>query len=98
MQFDRTVAGIRIINAGSVGMPYERAPGAYWAMLGESVDLERTTYDFTAAAAAIRASLWPAAREFADENLLVVPTPEEAIAVFEGKPSPRETYQKRSGA
>jgi putative phosphoesterase len=29
-QFERTVAGKRVINSGSVGMPYEDAPGAYW--------------------------------------------------------------------
>jgi predicted phosphodiesterase len=30
MQFDRTVAGVRVVNAGSVGMAYEVEPGAYW--------------------------------------------------------------------
>jgi putative phosphoesterase len=30
MQFERTVAGVRIVNAGSVGMAYEEEPGAYW--------------------------------------------------------------------
>ena len=32
MQFERTVAGVRVINAGSVGMPYEEEPGAYWLL------------------------------------------------------------------
>jgi putative phosphoesterase len=32
MQFERTVAGIRIVNAGSVGMAYEQEPGAYWLL------------------------------------------------------------------
>ena len=32
MQFDRVVAGKRIVNSGSVGMPYEDAPGAYWTL------------------------------------------------------------------
>jgi predicted phosphodiesterase len=84
MQFDREVSGIRIINAGSVGMPYERAPGAYWATFGGTVELRRTTYDLAAAAEAIRKSEWPQAREFAGENVLTIPTPEEATAVFEG--------------
>jgi putative phosphoesterase len=41
MQFDRTIAGKRVINSGSVGMPYEERPGAYWTL-----DLEhrRTEY------------------------------------------------------
>ena len=34
MQFRREIAGITVVNAGSVGMPYEEAPGAYWALLG----------------------------------------------------------------
>ena len=32
MQFDRTVAGKRVVNSGSVGMPYEDEPGAYWTL------------------------------------------------------------------
>jgi putative phosphoesterase len=41
MQFDRTVAGKRVVNSGSVGMPYD-GPGAYWTL-----DLEHrhTPYD-----------------------------------------------------
>ena len=33
MQFDRIVGRTRIVNAGSVGMPFQAA-GAYWALLG----------------------------------------------------------------
>jgi putative phosphoesterase len=42
MQFDRTIAGKRVINSGSVGAPYEDEPGAYWTL-----DLEhrRTEYN-----------------------------------------------------
>jgi putative phosphoesterase len=42
MQFDRTIAGRRVVNSGSVGMPYEDEPGAYWTL-----DLEHrhTPYD-----------------------------------------------------
>jgi putative phosphoesterase len=32
MQFDRTIAGKRVLNAGSVGMAYEEEPGAYWLL------------------------------------------------------------------
>jgi predicted phosphodiesterase len=44
VQFDRIVGGIRVVNAGSVGMPYEAKPGAYWALLGPDVELRRTEY------------------------------------------------------
>ncbi len=45
MQFDRTIAGIRVVNAGSVGMAYEDEPGAYWALLGPDVDHRRTPFE-----------------------------------------------------
>ena len=48
MQQDRSVGGVRWVNAGSVGMPYEDAPGAYWAVLGPGVELRRTEYDVAA--------------------------------------------------
>jgi putative phosphoesterase len=32
MQFDRTIAGTRVINSGSVGLPYDDEPGAYWTL------------------------------------------------------------------
>ena len=37
MQFDRQVAGRRMVNAGSVGLPYADQPGADWALLGPEV-------------------------------------------------------------
>ena len=42
MQFDRTIAGKRVVNSGSVGAPYEERLGAYWML-----DLEHrfTPYD-----------------------------------------------------
>ena len=38
MQFDRTVGTSRVVNAGSVGMPFGE-PGAYWLLLGPDVQL-----------------------------------------------------------
>lgn len=32
MQFERTIAGKRVINSGSVGKPFEEKPGAYWTL------------------------------------------------------------------
>ena len=83
MQVDRRVGGVRIVNAGSVGMPYEALPGAYWALLGPDVELRRTDYDLTAASALVAVLDWPRAEEFVRENLLTVPTRAEAIDVFE---------------
>jgi predicted phosphodiesterase len=41
IQYDRTAAGVRVVNAGSVGLPFE-SPGAYWLELGPSARLRRT--------------------------------------------------------
>ena len=86
MQVDRTVGDVRVVNAGSVGMPYAARPGAYWALLGPDVELRRTDYDLEAAAARIRASGWPDADAFAAENVLSVPSEEEALDVFDPRP------------
>jgi putative phosphoesterase len=81
MQFDRKVDGHRVVNAGSVGMPYGE-PGAYWAMLGPGLDLRRTQYDREVAARRIRAKDWPTAEEFATRNVLTVPSVEHAMTLF----------------
>jgi putative phosphoesterase len=83
MQFDRIVGGIRLVNAGSVGMPYEGEPGAYWALLGPDVELRRSDYDLERAAAAIRATTFPAADEFAEQHVLHPASAEEATEQFE---------------
>jgi predicted phosphodiesterase len=54
MQVDRHAGGWRVINAGSVGMPYEHEPGARWALLGPDVELRRTDYDREEAARRLR--------------------------------------------
>jgi putative phosphoesterase len=61
-QYERTVAGVRVVNAGSVGMPYEEEPGAYWLL-----DLEhrRTAYD----GAELKASREEAVAEFTERGL-----------------------------
>lgn len=64
MQFDRTVAGIRVVNAGSVGMPFG-TPGAYWLELGPEVRLRRTEYSRERAAELFRAADYPGAESFA---------------------------------
>jgi predicted phosphodiesterase len=77
MQFDRAVGDKRVVNAGSVGLPYG-ATGAHWVELGPDVRHRRTTYD----AAPLRASEWPRAAEIVSV-IEAPPTEEEAIAEFE---------------
>ncbi|HEY3085582.1 MAG TPA: metallophosphoesterase family protein [Candidatus Dormibacteraeota bacterium] len=78
MQFDRMVDRLRVINAGSVGMTYGE-PGACWAMLGPGVSLRRLDYDREAAARRIRDKPWSGAEEFARDNVINVPSIEEAM-------------------
>ena len=81
MQFDRMVGETRVVNAGSVGMPFGE-PGAYWLRLGPDVELRRTEYDLEAAARRIRATPYPAAEEFAATNVLRPPTEQQMLDVF----------------
>lgn len=83
LQFDREVAGIRSINAGSVGMPYEGRAGAYWALLGPDVELRRTEYSVERASERYRASGDPLAEPMV-ELLVNPPTREEVIEHAEG--------------
>ena len=61
-QFERTVAGVRVVNAGSVGAPYEEEPGAYWLL-----DLvhRRTPYD----GAELKVTREEAVAEFTERGL-----------------------------
>jgi predicted phosphodiesterase len=79
MQFDRTVGRMRVVNPGSVGMPYGE-PGAFWAVLGPDVQMRRSAYDREAAATRITSLDWPVAEEFARENVLTVPSAEKAMS------------------
>jgi putative phosphoesterase len=57
VRYDRHVAGVRLLNPGSVGLPYEGEAGvAFWALLGPDVELRRTEYDLEAALARMRAA------------------------------------------
>ena len=89
MQFDRMVDRIRVVNVGSVGMPFG-APGAYWAMLGPDADLRRTDYDRVAAAKRIRAKDWDQAEEFAASNVVSAPSVDEGMD-FMGKIEAKQT-------
>jgi predicted phosphodiesterase len=81
MQFDRLIAGVRVINAGSVGMPFGEV-GAYWLVLGPDVELRRTAYDLQRAATRIRATTYPQAAEFAEGSVLQPPTEAAMLEAF----------------
>jgi putative phosphoesterase len=85
-QFDRRVGELRVVNAGSVGMPYEGEVAAFWALLEDGEpSFRKTPIDVDRAVAALRASDWEPREEFIAENLLQAASREEAIAQFEAQ-------------
>jgi putative phosphoesterase len=81
MPFDRLAAGRRVVNPGSVGMPYG-PPGAHWALLGQGICLRRTRYDAAAAAEVIGASGYPDGAAWAREYVLHHYADTEALTAF----------------
>ena len=82
MQFDRTTGGVRVVNAGSVGMPFSQPQGAYWLLLGPDVQLRRTDYDFASAAGRLRDTDCPQVEELAVRYVLHPPTEAETLELF----------------
>jgi predicted phosphodiesterase len=81
VQFDRRLpSGPRVVNAGSVGIPFERPAGAYWARLGPGIELRRTEYEVEAAVAEMRRA--GVADDYLAE-LLEPPDGDETTARFE---------------
>ena len=81
MQFDRIIGNKRVVNAGSVGMPFGR-PSAYWLLLGPDIELRCTDYDLVLAADRVRRTSYPQAEEFAAKYILTPPSEEEMLTVF----------------
>lgn len=83
-QFDRRVGGKRVVNAGSVGMPYQGRPvGAFWLLLGAGgISLRRSDYDLNRAVGRIRATGYPGAEDMV-QILLEPPDPEWVARFFE---------------
>jgi putative phosphoesterase len=82
VSYQRRVDGTLLLNPGSVGLPYEGRPGAYWALLGPDVEHRRTEYDLDEAERRIRAEENPFG-ELTMELLRTPPTRAEAIAYGE---------------
>lgn len=82
MPFDRMVGSTRVVNAGSVGMPFGD-PGAFWVLLGPDVQLRRTAYDLAGAAERFRATDYPLADQDA-RSLVQPPTEREMLELYRG--------------
>jgi hypothetical protein len=81
MPFARVIDGIRVVNAGSVGMPFGRT-GADWLLIGPDVELRHTTYDLARAAAVIRGTRYPKADDFAANYVLSAPSEAAMLDAF----------------
>ena len=81
MQFDRMVGRVRVLNAGSVGMPFG-APGADWLILGPDIQFRHTQYDLVEAADRIRRTRYPQAEEFAANNVLQPPSEASMLKIL----------------
>jgi putative phosphoesterase len=77
-QDDRMVGDVRLVNAGSVGLPYEGDGAARWLWVADGVpELRRSEYDSAAAGARVLAAGWPDERSFGAALI----DPLEAIAI-----------------
>ncbi|MBA3376527.1 MAG: metallophosphoesterase family protein [Actinobacteria bacterium] len=86
VQFDRAVTGApRLVNAGSVGMPYEGDPDARWALLGPDIELRRTPYDVEAAIAELVATGMPGVERIVVRALRGEVAPDDAVRFFESQ-------------
>lgn len=81
MQFDRMIGSTRVVNAGSVGMPFGE-PGADWLLLEPEVQLQHTSYDLAKAAERIRRTSYPQAEGFAANYVSQPPTEGKMLEVF----------------
>lgn len=81
MQFDRMVGRLRVVNAGSVGMPFGTT-GADWLLLGSGIELRKTQYDLNATAEQFRRTGYPMVEEMAVRYILNPPSEQELFAAW----------------
>jgi putative phosphoesterase len=81
MQFERTIGRVRVVNAGSVGMPFGRT-GADWLLLDSEISFNHTDYDINKAAKRIRQSDYPQAEDFVVNNVLHAPSEKKMLEML----------------
>jgi predicted phosphodiesterase len=81
MQFDRMIGNTRVVNAGSIGMPFGES-GADWLLFDEGIQHRHTSYDLNKAADRIRQSGYPEADDFVARYLFNPPTEKEMLEAF----------------
>jgi len=81
-QFALELDGRRVLNAGSVGMPYQGAAAAFWLLLGPEAELRRTDYDVEGALETLRATGAPDVDELMLRQSLVDPVTADEVARY----------------
>jgi len=91
-QFVRVLPDGRVVaNAGSVGLPYEGRPGAFWLLVTDGrPELREIPYDVAEAATEMYATGLPHLTEAIAESLLDPVDPGWVTALFEHKAGRRE--------
>jgi putative phosphoesterase len=85
-QFELRLGDRRVVNAGSVGMPYQGDAAAFWALVQDGeYELRRTEIDVEAVAAAIRASGYPDAEQMIEISFTQPLTAESVARLFEDR-------------
>jgi len=86
VQYDRRVGSVRLVNTGSVGMPYEGSGDARWALLDDDgLELLTTAYDTEAALDLLERAGFPLFRQWLVGSLRGEVSAEEATASFESR-------------
>lgn len=71
IQFERVVNSVRILNAGSVGMPFSGHHGADWILItSEGIAFKNTQYDNLKAREILARTNYPNITNFIDQNII----------------------------
>ena len=83
-QLDRRLGAVRLVNGGSVGLPYEGRPGAFWALVEDgAVEHRRTEYEVDEALRRLSPAGFPGFDRTFPPALAGMVTAAEAAADFE---------------
>lgn len=81
MQFDRMIGKIRVVNSGSLGMPFGE-PLANWVLLENDIQFRKTSYDLEKAAERVKNTNYPQTEDFAANSILKPPEEKVMLELF----------------
>ena len=92
MPFDLKFGKSRIINSGSVGMPFGTNQ-ASWLLIDQQINFMTTSYDIQMAAQLISTSNYPYKESFIRNNVLNVPEEQKALNMLESMAENQEKHK-----